>query len=241
VVLHWRFAAAQPQNVGGYQVQLALIDHLAQSWPAAPEFLAYRPPEWDSGSEAISWHRVSLPAEAPLGYYQVALRLVDGQTNTPLSEWAVLAPSEPVSSVHTEPLVSFGDALRLLDAETYLEGAAGSERLVVELLLDTTARLPESYTLFLHALDIDGERIGQRDSPTGSGLYPTDAWQPRQPFRDVYRVPIDVAGARRPYRVALGFYDVETGERLPAYSPDGSRLLEDRLVLEVQAGAANPP
>jgi hypothetical protein len=182
-----------------------------------------------------------LPDEAPLGYYQVAVRLVDGQTNTPLSEWAVLAPSEPVSSVQTEPLASFGDALRLLDAEAHLEEPAGSERLVVELLLDTTAQMPESYTLFLHALDIDGERIGQRDSPTGSGLYPTDAWQPGQPFRDVYRVPIDVAGAQQPYSVALGFYAVQTGERLPAYSPDGSRLPEDQLVLEVQMGAVSPP
>ena len=241
VVLHWRFAAAQPQNVGGYYIQLGLIDHRAQSWPAAPEFLAYRPPEWDTDSEAISWHRVSLPGEAPLGYYQLALRLVDGQTDTPLTEWAVLAPSEPVSSVHTEPIAFFGDAMRLLDAETYLEETAGSERLVVELLLDTTARLPESYTLFLHALDIDGERIGQRDSPTGSGLHPTDAWQPGQPFQDVYRVPMDVAGARRPHSVALGFYDLQTGERLPVYSPDGNRLPEDRLVLEVQTGAANPP
>jgi len=240
VVLHWRFAAAQPQNVGGYHIQLALIDHRAQSWPATPDFLAYRPPEWDTGSEAISWHRVSLPDEAPLGYYQVALRLVDGQTNTPLSEWAMLAPSEPVSSRHADPLASFGDALRLLDAEVYLEEMAGSEHLVVELLLDTTARLPESYTLFLHVLDIDGQRVGQRDSPTGNGLYPTDAWQPGQPLYDVYHIPIDVTGAPQPYRLALGFYDVQTGERLPAYSSDGSRLPEDRLMLEVQTGAANP-
>jgi len=241
MVLHWQFAMAQPQNVGDLHVQLALIDHRAQSWPAAPERLAYRPQEWDIGSEAISWHRISLPEEAPLGYYQVALRLFDGQTNAPLSEWAVLAPSEPATSADTEPLATFGDALRLLDAKAYLEEIAGSERLVVELRLDTTARLPRSYTLFLHALDIDGERVGQRDSSTGSGLYPTDAWEPGQPLRDAYRIRIEVAGASGPYRVALGFYNVQTGERLPAYSPDGSRWPEDQFMLEAQAGAINPP
>jgi 4-amino-4-deoxy-L-arabinose transferase-like glycosyltransferase len=241
VVLHWGFTSPQPQNVGGYNVQLALIDHRGQSWPATPEHLAYRPPEWDTGSEAISWYRVSLPGEAPLGYYQLALRLVDVQTTAPLSEWAVLAPSEPVSRVDTEPLATFGVALRLLDAKVYLEARAGGEHLVAELLLDTTARLPESYTLFLHVLDADGQRVGQRDSATGSGLFPTDAWQPGQPLQDTYRIPIDVAGAGRPYRLALGFYDVQTGERLPAYARDGNRLPEDRLVLEVQTEGLNPP
>jgi 4-amino-4-deoxy-L-arabinose transferase-like glycosyltransferase len=241
VVLHWRFAAAQPKNVGGYHVQLALIDDDGQRWPSTPEHLAYRPPEWDTGSEAISWYRVSLPGEAPLGYYQLALRLVDGQAGTPLSEWAVLAPSEPVSSTDAEPLAAFGAGLRLLDARVYLEEMAGGEHVVVELLLDTTARLPKSYTLFLHVLDVDGQRVGQRDSATGSGLFPTDAWQLGQPLQDTYRIPLDVTGAGWPYRLALGFYDVQTGERLPAYSHDGNRLLEDRLVLEVQTGGLNSP
>ena len=147
----------------------------------------------------------------------------------------------PVSSADTEPLATFATGLRLLDAKAYLEEMAGGEHLVAELLLDTTVRLPKSYTLFLHVLDGDGQRVGQRDSATGSGLFPTDAWQPDQPLRDTYRIPIDVAGAERPYRLALGFYDVQTGERLPTYSRDGSRLPEDRFVLEVQSGVLNPP
>ena len=60
---------------------------------------------------------------------------------------------------------------------------------------------------------------------------PTDAWKPARSLWDVYHVPIEVEGARQPYRLALGFYDWRTGERLPAFALDGSRLLDDQFLL----------
>jgi len=231
--LFWRFAAPEPENLAGYRVQLALVDENGHRWPAAEEPLAYRPPEWDAGSQAVSWHTLSLPGEAPLGAYRLAVRLADGESGAPVSDWAVLSSSEMVEHAPAEPLITFGESLRLLAADAWLETTLGGKRLVVELLLDTTSPLPRSYTLFLHALDADGEWVGQRDSPTGGGLFPTDAWRPGQPLRDIYRVPIEATEARLPYRLALGFYDWRTGERLPAFGP-GGRLPDDQYFLEPQ-------
>ncbi len=36
-----------------------------------------------------------------------------------------------------------------------------------------------------------------------------------------------------PYRLALGFYDWRTGERLPAVGRSGVLLPDDRLLLEI--------
>ena len=229
--LFYRFAASEPEKVAGYRVQLALVDESGQRWPAANEPLAFRPPEWDAGSQAVSWHTLRLSGEAPLGPYRLAVRLADDESGMPVGHWAELSPYEVVEQAPAQPLVTFDGGLRLLEADVHIETVLGGEWLVVELLLDTISPLPQSYTLFLHALDADGQRVGQRDSPTGGGLFPTDAWKPGQPLRDTYRIPIEAADARQPYRLALGFYDWRTGERLLAFGSDGSRLPDDQYLL----------
>jgi hypothetical protein len=161
------------------------------------------------------------------------VRLADDATGTPLGEWSVLAPSAEAEGGPREPLVTFGGMLRLLDVDLRDEAVQGGNDVVAELVLDTTERLPWSYTLFLHVLDADGKRIGQRDSSTGNGLVPTDAWPPDQPLRDVYRISVDAVEARRPYQLALGFYDWRTGERLPALDRDGEHVPEDQFLLEI--------
>lgn len=231
--LFWQFAAPQRENMAGYRLQLALVDENGRRWPTADEPLAYRPLEWDVGSRAVSWHAFILPGEAPPGAYRLAVRLADGETGAPIGDWVVLPSSETVGYAPEEPLITFGEGLRLLAADVQCETGVSGEQLVVRLLLDTTLPLPQSYTLFLHALDADGQRVGQRDSATGGGLFPTDVWQPDQSLREVYRVPIDVVGARRPYRLVLGFYDWRTGERLSAFDPDGNHLPDDQFFLLV--------
>ncbi len=233
VSLQWRFAGPQPDRGAGYRVQVALLDDQGQEWARVEQSLDYRPQEWDAGSQAVSWYELLLPGEAPKAAYRLRVRLADGGTGEPLGEWAELAPVERVEQAPAQPLATFGETLRALDAGAHVQSAAGGEVVVAELTLDTTAVQPWSYTLFLHVLDANGQKVGQRDTATGSGLFPTDAWQPGQPIRDVYRIPLDVAGAPVPYRLALGFYDWRTGERLPAVGRSGVLLPDDRLLLEI--------
>lgn len=233
VALHWRFAKPQLHSEAEYRVQLALLDEGGRAWATVEKHLDYRPREWDEGSQAVTWYEIPLPGEAPKAAYRLAVRLADVETGTPLGEWSVLDPSAEAEGGPQEPLVTFGGTLRLLDMDLRGEAVQGGEDVVAELVLDTTERLPWSYTLFLHVLDADGKRIGQRDSSTGNGLFPTDAWPPGQPLRDRYRISVDMVGARRPYQLALGFYDWRTGERLPTVDRDGERLPEDQLLLEI--------
>ena len=209
------------------------MDDQGGRWAELEEPLTYRPPEWDSDSRAVSWHQLLLPGEAPLTAYSLSVRLAGGVSGEPLGDAAVLATSTPAEIAQAEPLVTFGPDLQLLDATVRLEDVASDEELVAELILETTAPLPLSYTLFLHVLDSSGQRVGQRDTAAGGGLFPTDAWQPGQAIRDTYRVPVDLVEVQHPLSLALGFYDWQTGDRLPAFDRNGERLPEDRLILDL--------
>ena len=233
VVLHWHFAGTQPGTGAGYRVEVALFDDHGTQWSMVQQPLEYRPQEWDTGSKAVSWYQLALPAVAPKTAYHLAVRLADRATGASLGPWAELAPSYRVEKAPAEVLATFGETLRVLEAGTRVQSVAGGEQVVADLVLDTTVPQPWSYTLFLHVLDANGQKVGQRDTAAGNGLYPCDAWQPGQAIRDVYRIPIDGAGAQPPYRLALGFYDWRTVERLPAAGPHGNRLPDDQLLLNV--------
>jgi len=231
VALYWAFAGPEPESSAGYGVELALIDGTGRRWPSGEDVLSYRPAEWDPGSRAVSWHGLSLPAEAPTGGYSLGVRLTNGETGNAVGDWATMVPYAAEPEPSPSAVVLFDNNLELLEASVHLEEVPGGEQLVVELLLEAQAQLAQSYTLFLHALDADGQRIGQRDSATGGGLNPTDGWIPGRAWRDVYRVPISVQGARRPYRLALGFYDWRTGARLAATGADGKPLPDNQYLL----------
>jgi hypothetical protein len=80
------------------------------------------------------------------------------------------------------------------------------------------------YTVFVHALDENGQLTGQADGPPVANHYPTSAWQPGEIVQDSRLVPVAA-------RYLTGLYSPETGERLQAFDPDGSRLPDDAVVI----------
>jgi hypothetical protein len=143
-----------------------------------------------------------------------------------------LSSSEHATSQPDQPLATFGEGLRLLGIQVAPRETEGGASLTVELTLDTASPQPQSYNLLLHALDANGQRLGQRDGPTGGGLFPTDVWQPGQAIRDTYQVPID-RNSGTPAQIAVGFYDWRTGERLPVLDPDGRSLPDGQFLIEL--------
>lgn len=230
VALYHRIEAAPYEGRRGYRVQLGVEDGSGARWNSTDDPVTFRPAEWDAGGRFVSWHRVQVPAEAARGPYEVLARWWDEESDAPAGQWVSLSSARLEGPRGSGLQAVFGPGLRLLESSVQLQQGDGGDTLAVELLLQAEMPFDQSYTLFLHALDADGQRVGQRDSATGGGLFPIDLWSPGQVVRDVYRVPVDVAEVRRPYRLALGFYDWRTGERLPAVGPDGDRLPEDQFV-----------
>jgi hypothetical protein len=80
--------------------------------------------------------------------------------------------------------------------------------------------LDEDYTLFVHAVDGEGEIWGQRDTEPQEGEYPTTEWGLGEIVQDRYELQIDVAGPREGYQLVVGMYAGRTEERLKM--PDGT-------------------
>ena len=80
----------------------------------------------------------------------------------------------------------------------------------------------QDYSLYLHLIDEKARIVGQVDSYPNGGLRRTSRWTPGLIYPDRYTVrivePIEGGGT---LRLAMGWYDYSTGERLLAYDGAG--------------------
>jgi hypothetical protein len=88
----------------------------------------------------------------------------------------------------------------------------------------TLTSLDKDYTVFVHSLSGEGKLLGQADGPPVGNHYPTSLWLSGEIVQDSRLVP---AGDR----YLVGLYDPVSGERLPAFGSDGTRLPDDAVVL----------
>lgn len=79
--------------------------------------------------------------------------------------------------------------------------------------------LTQRYKVFLHVLDGDNQIVGQRDAEPGGGRQLTTLWGTGEVIVDNQGVPIHPATPPGEYRVEVGMYNPETGQRLN--TPDG--------------------
>jgi hypothetical protein len=123
--------------------------------------------------------------------------------------------------------LGLGDRITLLGYEL-IEGDPAN------LILYWRAEAPVegSYTVFIHALDADGEIIIQFDAPPLGGLYPTDAWLPGQIFVDSHALALP--GTTR--ALSIGLYDPAGPTRLPVTDAGGARAPDDVIMIQVAGG-----
>lgn len=82
-------------------------------------------------------------------------------------------------------------------------------------------------TVFLQLLNAQNEVVASWDSQPYAGLYPTQLWSPGEVIVDTFHLPLPEAGLPPGlYRLITGFYDVDTGQRLPVSMPAGGDWTE---------------
>ena len=98
--------------------------------------------------------------------------------------------------------------------------------------------LEEDYTIFTHLLGesynpASGSFLwGQKDNMPLDGSYPTSRWLENEVVVDKYDVAIQPDAPPGLYRIEVGMYLLETGQRLPVSDDRGKRMPEDRVLLE---------
>ena len=112
-----------------------------------------------------------------------------------------------------------GFDLRLDDAET--------NSLAVTFYWGVLDRMDSSYTNFVHLVDPQTKEIvAQADVIPRGWTYPTSWWETDEWVEDTVRLSLDGVSPGS-YDLFVGWYDLETGERVPVYSETGESLRDE--------------
>ena len=112
------------------------------------------------------------------------------------------------------------DAIRLLGYDLAPDVGQAGDALQLTLYYLDLEQLGQRYTVFLHLMgpenpDTASRLWAQTDSEPCRGFYPTTSWHAGEILIDRLELAIPPDAPAGDYELAMGFYDVWTGERLP--------------------------
>jgi hypothetical protein len=169
---------------------------------------------WTNGL-VISQHQLKIPDHLSRGTYGL---LVDGR---PLG--AVEARQFTLPPVDQRLDANFGGQLRLVGY------SVDEPRAALKLVWQASPRAWADYTAFVHLVDAAGNRLAGADAQPP---VPTSQWARGEVVEDERIVPIPDGLAAGEYRLVVGLYHSDTGERLPLLDAAGA-LVDDSLLLPV--------
>jgi hypothetical protein len=95
--------------------------------------------------------------------------------------------------------------------------------------------IDKDLSVFNHLIPADGQAglHGQEDGTPGHGWAPTSSWTVGEVIMDHWAIPVWPDAPAGEDTLAVGFYDPETGVRLPIFGPNntpwGDRLLLGKI------------
>jgi hypothetical protein len=133
--------------------------------------------------------------------------------------------------------VSFalGEEVTLWGYDLDARDARPGSKVRVVLYWRAEREMDEDYTVFVHLVDDKGGIWGQQDNEPEGGFYRTSFWDPGEVVRDQYEFVVDAAATPGEYRIEVGMYLLDNGERLPVSGergqPVGDRILLDSVTV----------
>jgi hypothetical protein len=241
VAFDW--AALKP-IAANYAVSLRLQDVAGRVWVSLdtqPGYGFLPTSAWQPGALYQDVYTLALPADLPrdaayaldVVWYRVASQQEIGRVRLPdisftsTYDWIEIPPPPRVFEAPTMQQrvdATFGGVIRLLG---YDLGQTGN-RLALTLHWQALADIGADYKFFVHAFDPATEQIAaQIDAMPGGNAYPTSRWLAGEVVSESVELTLE-AGT---YRLATGWYDPISRDRLPALSADGTPLAGNRLIL----------
>ncbi|GAB4422537.1 MAG: hypothetical protein Kow0031_00380 [Anaerolineae bacterium] len=113
-----------------------------------------------------------------------------------------------------------GSPVNFFDRATLLGHQLAPDNSSVTLVWQADAPLDADFTVFIQAWDEAGQYAAGFDGPPVGGDYPTSWWAPGEIIEDTHPLDLSQLPPGR-YTLLAGLYNPATGERLPAFGPDG--------------------
>ncbi len=201
---------------------------------------------WQPGQRIVEQFSLPIPENMEPGGYLLNLSLTGTVTEEeglwPFSRDNDIKPLDriPLGSIAvpkddsltgSEPLaITFANSIQLNGFSTN-EPQSG-ENLDVTLFWQADEPTVENYVVFVHLLDENGQLMTNHDGVPGNGRFPTTTWQSGIIIQDNHTLPLPPNMPPGTYRIKVGLYQPETGDRLPlTNSTDEEALHEKALTL----------
>jgi hypothetical protein len=237
LVLFWQ---AREKTGRDYLISLQLQDEEGQVWGehrSRPVGGAYPTNGWDEGEIVRDQRDWVVPPDVPLGRHHLLVSLIDEANGEQVGQadlgWLTVEARERVTTVPSirYPLVmNFDHQVELLGYDLEETSLRPGNTLHLTLYWRALAEMDKSYTVFTHLLDSDSRIWGQKDSVPGDGTLPTTSWVAGEIITDRYEIAVHPDAQPGRYVLEIGFYDADTGQRLPVVNQEGQRL-DDRVLL----------
>ncbi|MFN2169098.1 MAG: hypothetical protein ACK2U9_22930, partial [Anaerolineae bacterium] len=108
-----------------------------------------------------------------------------------------------------------GDQIELVGYDLPAFAWQPGDILPLSLFWQPSAGVTADYRVFVHLLDADGQIVAQTDTAPVGGSRPTASWTAGEMIRDPVGIMVPPTIAEGEYRLVVGMYDPDTGERLP--------------------------
>lgn len=140
-------------------------------------------------------------------------------------------PAEPdrILNINLQSAES-GDEVTLLGTSLLSDRLVAGDIAPITLFWQAAPTPIQRYKVFLHVLDAGNNIVGQRDAEPGGGAKLTTLWAPDEVIPDNHGLPIHPATPPGEYRVEVGMYNPDTGQRLTTPAGEGQIWLEPLLV-----------
>jgi hypothetical protein len=196
---------------------------------------------WLPGQIINDEYKIAIPKDASMGMYNLnvgfyrrsdfkRLPLTKGDpgpdrlslgTVKVVPDWAIAGRPPPVrQGIAAEfdggvSLLGFNaDSTEQSDGSREGLFAPSGGKIALTLFWQARERLTRDYTVFIHAIDANGALVAQVDGQPGSGGYPTSIWDSGEIVTDRHVLTLPPGLPVGTYRLAVGMYLLETGERL---------------------------
>lgn len=200
---------------------------------------------WEVGRQVRDRYRLLIPAGTPAGVYTLSAGLFDRATGDrldvtgpdgkkldsapTLAKILVLPPAAPAEPMHASG-ASWPHVGRLsgydLPGEHSLADCATldpelcSQALILHWTADGTP--DANLSVFVHVLDASGKLVAQHDGQPRLGLWPTSAWSAGNQIVDPHPLTGLDGLPSGDYRIEIGLYRPDTGERIRAEHGDSA-------------------
>ena len=224
ITLYW---SAQEIPPGVYSAFVHLVDAGGTSWAqddGPPLGELYPTTSWRPGETVRDRKTVPLPADLPSGLYRLEAGMYDPaspghSTDRAILDFVRIGTEEGPPADLTPAGAILGEQIQLLG---YSLVPAGDGAWTLALAWTAQDQVEKDYDVFVHLVDGTGEIQAQHDGPPGEGFYPTSFWRPGDVVLDQHELRLTADAPAGVYRLLVGLYMPETGERLT--TPEGDHV-----------------